>query len=82
MLGAGAFSEEELQESGLIDPSQIPSVHNTFYQVPEGVIGWDTLGKLDVRTEVIAPLQARFHTDHSAEIKALDGQEVKLMGFI
>jgi uncharacterized protein len=84
-LGAGiarAFSEEQLDDSGLIDPSEIPSVHNTFYEVPEGVAGWDTLGKLDVKTEVIAPLQARFHTDYSKEIKALDGQEVKLMGFI
>jgi uncharacterized protein len=79
---ARAFSKEKLQDSGLIDPSEIPSVHNTFYQVPEGVVGWDTLGKLDVRTEVIAPLQARFHTDYSKEIKALDGREVKLMGFI
>jgi uncharacterized protein len=83
--GAGiarAFSKEKLQDSGLIDPSEIPSVHNTFYEVPEGVVGWDTLGNLDVRTEVIAPLQARFHTDYSKEIKALDGREVKLMGFI
>jgi hypothetical protein len=80
--GARAFSEEKLQRSGLIDPTEIPSVHNTLYQVPEGVVGWDTLGDLDVRTEVIAPLQARFHTDYSAEIKALDGQDVKLMGFI
>jgi hypothetical protein len=31
---------------------------------------------------VVAPLQAVFHTDYSAEVKALDGQEVKLMGFI
>ena len=77
-----AFSQEPLQQSGLIDPSEIPSVHNTLYQVPEGVVGWDTLGNLDVRTEVIAPLQARFHTDYSKEIKALDGREVKLMGFI
>ena len=83
--GAGitrALSQEKPQDPGLINPGEIPSVHNTFYQVPEGVVGWDTLGKLDVRTEVIAPLQARFHTDYSAEIKALDGQEVKLMGFI
>jgi hypothetical protein len=79
---ARAFSKEKLQDSGLIDPSEIPSVHNTFYEVPEGVVGWDTLGNLDVRTEVIAPLQARFHTDYSKEIKALDGREVKLMGFI
>jgi hypothetical protein len=80
--GAQAFSEEKLQDSGLIDPSQIPSVHNTFYQVPGGVVGWDTLGQLQVRTEVIAPLQARFHTDYSEAIKALDDKEVKLMGFI
>jgi hypothetical protein len=84
-FGAGvaqAFSKEQLQDSGLIDPSEIPSVHNTLYQVPDGVVGWDTLGKLDVRTEVIAPLRAIFHTDYSAEIKALDGRDVKLMGFI
>jgi len=80
--GARGFTEENLQDSGLIDPGEIPSVHNTLYQVPEGVVGWDTLGALDVRTEVIAPLQAIFHTDYSAEIKALDGQDVKLMGFI
>jgi uncharacterized protein len=79
---AGAFSEEKLQESGLIAPSQIPSVHNTLYQVPEGVVGWDTLGNLDIRAEVIAPLQTIFHTDYSDEVKALEGQEVKLMGFI
>jgi hypothetical protein len=80
--GAEAFSEEKLQDAGLIDPGQIPSVHNTLYQVPEGVVGWDTLGNLDIRAEVIAPLQTIFHTDYSAEIKALQGQEVKLMGFI
>jgi uncharacterized protein len=79
---AAAFSEEKLQDSGLIDPSQIPAVHNTLYEVPEGVVGWDTLGNLDVRTEVVAPLRATFHTDYSKDIKALDGQQVKLMGFI
>jgi hypothetical protein len=82
-FGAGvaqAFSEEQLQDSGLIDPSEIPSVHNTLYQVPDGVVGWDTLGKLDVRTEVIAPLRAIFHTDYSAEIKALDGRDDTLLG--
>lgn len=79
---ASGFSEEQLDESGLIEPSDIPSVHNTLYQVPEGVVGWDTLADLDVRTEVIAPLQARFHIDYSAAIKALDDQDVKLMGFI
>jgi uncharacterized protein len=79
---AQAFGEEKLQESGLIDPSEIPAVHNTLYKVPDGVVGWDTLGDLEVTTETIAPLQTRFHTDYTDAIKALDGQEVKLMGFI
>jgi uncharacterized protein len=77
-----AFSQQPLQESGLIDPSQIPSVHNTFYQVPDGVVSWDVLGELDVRTEVLGPLRAVFHTDYSAGIKALDGKDVQLMGFL
>ena len=79
---SAAFSQEPLQQSGLIDPSQILQVHNTLYKVPEGVVGWDTLGNLQVRSEAVAPLQAIFHTDYSPEVKALDGQEVKLMGFI
>jgi hypothetical protein len=79
---ASGFTQEQLDAAGLIDPNQIPQVHNTFYQVPKGVVGWDTLGNFNVTTEVIAPLQAIFHTDYSKEIKALDGQDVKLMGFI
>jgi hypothetical protein len=79
---ARGFSEENLQDSGLIDPSQIPSVHNTLYQVPEGVVSWDVLDELDVRTEVLGPLRAVFHTEYSAEIEALDGKDVKLMGFL
>ena len=79
---AAAFSQEPLQQSGLIDPSQIPSVHNTLYQVPEGAVGWDLLGDLDVRAEVVAPLQTVFHTDYRPEVKALDGREAKVMGFL
>jgi uncharacterized protein len=79
---AAAFSQEPVQQSGPIDPSQIPQVHNTFYTVPEGVVGWDTLGKLEVTSEAVAPLQSVFHTDYSDEVKALDAQQVKLMGFI
>jgi hypothetical protein len=81
-INAAAFSQEPLQQSGLIDPSQIPSVHNTFYKVPEGAIGWDLLGDLDVTHEVIAPLQTVFHTEYRPEVKALDGREAKLMGFM
>jgi hypothetical protein len=80
--GGLAFSQQPLQQSGLIDPSQIPKVHNTFYKVPDGAIGWDVLGDLDVRSESIAPLQTIFHTDYRPEAKALDGHEAKVMGFL
>jgi hypothetical protein len=66
----------------LIDPAEIPSVHDTFYRVPEGVIGWDVLGEMDVEVEVLGPLRSVFHVDYTDRVKALDGQEVKIMGFL
>jgi hypothetical protein len=80
--GALAFGQQPPQQSGLIDPSQIPKVHNTFYKVPDGAVGWDLLGDLDVRSESIAPLQTIFHTDYRPEVKALDGHAAKVMGFL
>jgi uncharacterized protein len=79
---ASGFTQEQLDAAGLIDPNQIPQVHNTFYTVPEGTVGWDVLGNLDVTSESIGLLRTVFHTDYSAEVKALDGRDVKLMGFI
>ena len=69
-------------DEATIDPSEIPSVHNTFYQVPDGVISWDVLGTMDVEVEVLGPLRSVFHVDYTPEVKALDGQEVQVMGFI
>jgi uncharacterized protein len=66
----------------LIDPDEIPSVHNSFYQVPEGVIGWDVLAEMDVEVEVLGPLRSVFHVSYTDQVKALDGQEVKIMGFL
>jgi uncharacterized protein len=66
----------------LIGPDEIPSVHNSFYQVPEGVIGWDMLGEMDVEVEVLGPLRSLFHVSYTDAVKALDGQEVQIMGFL
>jgi hypothetical protein len=66
----------------LIDPDEIPSVHNSFYQVPDGVIGWDVLGEMDVEVEVLGPLRSVFHVSYTDEVKALDGQDVQIMGFL
>jgi hypothetical protein len=76
-----AFSETKTP-ADLIDPRQIPSVHNTLYKVPDGVVSWDTLAKLEVKTEVQGPLRAVFTTSYSDDIEALDGAQVKLMGFL
>jgi hypothetical protein len=75
--GQAAAGEQEL-----IDPEEIPSVHNTFYRVPEGVVGWDVLGEMDVQVEVLGPLRSVFHVDYTDRVKALDGQDVKVMGFL
>jgi hypothetical protein len=69
-------------EQELIDPEEIPSVHNTFYQVPDGVVGWDVLGEMDVEVEVLGPLRSVFHVDYTDRVKALDGQDVQIMGFL
>lgn len=86
-VSAQALNEEpatkiEADGGALIDPNEIPSIHNTFYQVPDGVLGWDLLGEMDIEVEVLAPLRSQFHVDYSDEVKALDGQEVQVMGFI
>ena len=60
----------------LIDPVDIPSVHNTFYAVPEGAVSWDTLAGLEIEAEVLGPLRTRFTTSYSDQILALDGQQV------
>ncbi|MGI9418319.1 MAG: hypothetical protein ACR2RA_10835, partial [Geminicoccaceae bacterium] len=65
-----------------IDPNDIPSVHNTFYQVPEGTISWDVLGTMDVKVEVIAPLRSQMTKSFTEEVKALDDQTVRIMGFL
>jgi uncharacterized protein len=69
-------------EQALIDPAEIPSVHNTLYRVPEGVVGWDVLGEMDVEVEVLGPLRSVFHVNYTDRVKALDGKEVKVMGFL
>jgi hypothetical protein len=74
--------EGQQADPNLIDPRQIPSVHNTFYKVPEGTVSWDVLGALDVKSESLGLFKTVFTVDYSPEVKGLDGQEVKLMGFI
>lgn len=81
-LPFGLAAEPSTSGAEPIDPKDIPSVHNTFYQVPEGVVSWDVLGTLDVEVEVIAPLQTEMTKDFTDDVKALDAQPVRIMGFL
>jgi hypothetical protein len=65
-----------------IDPQDIPSVHNTFYQVPEDVVGWDLLGGLEIEIEVLGPLQTNATKTIPEAVRALDGETIKVMGFL
>ena len=81
---AGLSIAEDIaaMETETIDPKDIPSVHNTFYQVPEGTVSWDVLGTMDVDVEVIAPLQTQMTKSFTDEVKALDDQTIQVMGFL
>ena len=46
------------------------------------MVGWDVLGAMDVEVEVLGPLRSVFHVDYTDAVKALDGQEVQVMGFL
>ncbi len=75
-------AETSKDQAEVIDPEDIPSVHNSFYQVPEGTVSWDVLGTMDVKVEVLAPLRSQMTKSFTDEVKALDDQTVQIMGFL
>lgn len=75
-------AETPADKADPIDPNEIPSVHNTSYQVPEDTVSWDVLGTMDVEVEVLAPLRTQMTKSFTDEVKALDDQPVQIMGFL
>lgn len=62
----------------------LPEGHN-LHNVPvdaDGAVTWETLSNLDVRVETPAPLQTIFHIEFPENLLALDGQIVRLKGFM
>ena len=76
------LAETPKDQAGPIEPEDIPSVHNTFYQVPEDTVSWDVLGRMNVEVEVIAPLRTQMNKSFTEEVKALKDQTVQIMGFL
>ncbi len=81
-VGPSIAAENPSSKSDIIDLEDIPSVHNTFYQVPEGTVSWDVLGTMDVKVEVLAPLRSQMTKSFTKEVKALDRETVQIMGFL
>ncbi|MGI9509475.1 MAG: hypothetical protein ACR2QJ_09025 [Geminicoccaceae bacterium] len=81
-FASGLAAEPPADQAEQINPEDIPSVHNTFYQVPEGTVSWDVLGTMDIEVEVIAPLQTQMTKSFTEEVKGLDDQTVQIMGFL
>jgi len=75
-------AEDSSSKSETIDPNDIPSVHNTFYQVPEGTVSWDVLGTMDIEVEILAPLRSQMTKSFTEDVKALDSEAVQIMGFL
>jgi len=48
----------------------------------EGILTWDALANLDVRVETPAPLQTLFFVEFPEKIRELDGETVRLKGFM
>ncbi len=82
VVTSGLAAETPADNAEPIEPEDIPSVHNTLYQVPEGTVSWDVLGTMDVEVEVIAPLRTQMTKSFTDEVKALDDQTVQIMGFL
>jgi uncharacterized protein len=49
---------------------------------PNGAVSWAALASLETSFRTIAPLQTEMTVDVAPQIRALDGQEVKIAGFI
>lgn len=71
---AAAFSMEQ-QAAPVID-------HDPGDLAAQGVVSWDTLRALDLSYESPFPGQTSVSTSFSEELERLDGQPVKLIGFV
>ena len=62
----------------------LPANH-TQHNVPvdaDGALTWEALSNLDIRVETPAPLQTIFHIEFPESLKRLDGETVRLKGFM
>lgn len=70
---------------GQSSPAQAPAAvpdHDPAKLKAQGIVPWDMLRELDISYESLGPGKTVFTTSFSAELKALDGKEVKLIGFV
>ena len=49
---------------------------------PSGAVSWQALSSLETSVKVTGPLQSEMTVDVAPQVRALDGKEVKIAGFI
>ena len=65
--------------------SELPANHDVHNQPPidaEGTLTWDALANLEIRVETPAPLQTLFFVEFPESLRALDGERVRIKGFM
>ncbi len=63
----------------------LPANHEIHNQPPvdsEGTLTWDALANLEIRVETPAPLQTLFYVEFPESLRALDGERVRIKGFM
>ena len=58
------------------------TTHNQAPDAPAAALTWEELMALEVRVETPAPLQTVFHVSYPDSVKARDGTEVRIRGFM
>ena len=63
----------------------LPANHEVHNKPPidaEGTLTWDALANLEIRVETPAPLRTLFYVEFPESLRALDGERVRIKGFM
>ena len=62
-------------------PQQAPKDHAPVVE-PSGALSWQALANLETSVRTVGPLRTEMTMDVAPQVRALDGKQVKIAGFI
>ena len=62
-------------------PQQAPKDHAPVTE-PDGALSWQALANLETSVRTVGPLRTEMTMDVAPQVRALDGSQVKIAGFI